>query len=236
MVRNSPFENAILARLTREDLDLLTPHLEPVELVARQKVAEPRRGMDYVYFVEGGILSYVGSIRGDIPVEIGIAGREGIGNLWALMGSDRSAHECMCQVPGRAQRMPAERAVEAMAASAALNHLVRQAAYLFIAQTSSTVIANARASVSQRLARWLLMARDRLDDDEMPLTHEFISYMVGSRRPAVTLALQSFEEAEWITRVRGRVTLIDRDALIAEAGGFYGAAEQEAARIHGEAP
>ncbi len=225
--------NGILARLPAPDLEQLAPSLEPVDLDLRQKVAAPNRTIDFVYFVESGIISMVGSVRNDIPVELGVIGREGVGNLAALMGTDRSPNECVVQVPGRALRVPVARACAAMEESPSFNRLVRQYAYLFMMQTSSSVLANARGSVSQRLARWLLVARDRLDDDEMPLTHEFISFMLGVRRPGVTLALQSFEEAGWITRSRGRITLIDREALLDEASGFYGAAEQELLRLYG---
>lgn len=236
MSSHPQFANMILARLPREDLDRLMPHLEPFALELRYKVAEINRPIEHIHFVESGIVSVVASVRNDIPVEVGIVGREGVANLPALMGMGRSQNDCLAQVPGRSLRLAVEHGRSAMDRSPAFNLVIRQYAHLFMAQTSSTILANTRGAVSQRLARWLLMVRDRVDDDAMPLTHEFISSMLGVRRPGVTIALRSFEDAGWISRSRGMITLLDRDALITEADGFYGAAEQELIRFYGTKP
>ena len=235
MISLHPSANGILAQLAPEDLDLLMPDLEPVEVGLRQTIALPHQEISHVYFIQSGMNSVVSSVRNDTPVEIGIVGREGIANLAALMGTTRTPHECLVQAPVHALRMPADRARSAVEASPALNHLVRQCAYLFMMQISSTVLADARATIDQRLARWLLMAHDRLDGDAMPLTHEFISFMLGVRRAGVTVALQKHEDSGWISRRRGEITLLERPALLHHEDGFYGVAEQEAQRLHGGA-
>lgn len=223
--------NRILRRLPAEELEAIRPHLVPVELKLREKLAVPQHDIEHVYFPEGGIVSTVSGVRGDVPVEIGITGREGVGNLQALLGIDRVLNETNVQVPHRALRLGIGIAREAMERGPALNLLVRRYAHVFMVQITSTVVANTRGTVSQRLARWLLMARDRVDDDAIPLTHEFLSFMLGVRRPGVTTAMGEFERRGWVGQTRGVIILLDKAALLAEAGAFYGAAEAEEARL-----
>ena len=201
-----------------------------MDLVLRQKLASTQRVIDRVYFPGSGLASVMGGIRGDLPVEIGLVGREGIVNLSVLLDVERSPTDCTVQSPGQALALDAGRARALMDESPALNALVRRYAHAFMVQGASSVVAAARASLGQRLARWLLMAHDRLDDDAMPLTHEFLSMMVGVRRPSVTLALSEFEQFGWVERRRGSIVLLDRNALLGEADGFYGMAEQEIER------
>ena len=88
-------------------------------------------------------------------------------------------------------------------------------------QTTSTALANGRSKIEERLARWLLMADDRVDGDELPLTHEFLGLMLGTHRPGVTIALQALEKAGLITTRRSRVTILDRKALEKRSNGTY---------------
>lgn len=213
--------NHVLARLSQADLDSIKPLLAPVELEFRRKLLTPNQLIDFVYFVESGLVSVVGGVRDDLPVEIGVIGREGVANLPVLMGSERSRNATIVQVAGHTLRMRAECAEEAMVAMPSFNKAVRECASLFMMQTSATAVANARATISQRLARWLLIARDHLDDDMIPLTHELLSYMIGVRRPAVSLAMAKFEQSGWVAGERGRIRLLDTAALMLEANGFY---------------
>ena len=91
----------------------------------------------------------------------------------------------------------------------------------FLAQTTTTALANGRSKIEERLARWLLMAHDRLGGDELNLTHEFLGLMLGTHRPGVTLALQALEKAGLIATRRGRVTILDRKTLQKSSNGTY---------------
>jgi hypothetical protein len=101
----------------------------------------------------------------------------------------------------------------------------------FIMQVASTVLANGRATLPERLARWLLMASDRLESPVLPLTHEFLSIMLGVRRSGVTLALRDFEKQELVSRKRALITILDREDLVNVANGYYGMAEKELERV-----
>jgi CRP-like cAMP-binding protein len=221
------FANGVLRALPDPEREGLLPHLARVTLAHRQRLASPQRPFDQIFFLESGLASVIGGVREDIPVEIGIIGREGIVNLSALLGSERSTVEVVVQVPGHGWALDVGHARRLVDESRALNGLVRRCADAFMTQSGASLVAAAKATVSQRLARWLLMAHDRVEDEAMPLTHEFLSFMLGVRRPSVTLALREFERAGWIERRRGSVVVRSREALMEEAGGFYGVAERE---------
>jgi CRP-like cAMP-binding protein len=223
--------NAILRYLSEADRDLLQPSLEPIELPVRFRLAEASRPFEAVYFLEAGIASITTSVRHEVPIEIGIVGREGIVNLPVLMGIDRSPSETFMQIHGAGFRMGIEKLREAMAQSPTLMPILLRFVHVYMVQTASTVLANGRAHIPERLARWLLMAGDRVDGDGVALTHEFLATMLGVRRPGVTIAIREFERRGFIGGARGVITILDRSALETEANGYYGIAEAEFERL-----
>jgi CRP-like cAMP-binding protein len=104
-------------------------------------------------------------------------------------------------------------------------------AHVFMVQTAQTALANGRSKVEERLARWLLMAHDRVGGDDLNLTHEFLGIMLGVRRSGVTVALGSLEDSGHIRASRGVITILNRKALERAAGGIYGVAEAEFKRL-----
>jgi CRP-like cAMP-binding protein len=223
--------NAILRHLSDADRDLLRPTLEPIDLPVRFRLAEASRPIDAVYFLETGVASITTSVRHEIPIEIGIVGREGVVNLPVLMGIDRSPSETFMQIHGAGFRIGIERLREVMAQSPTLTPILLMFVHVFMVQTASTVLANGRANIPERLARWLLMARDRVEGDGIELTHEFLATMLGVNRPGVTVALREFERRGLIDGRRGVITILDRSALEKEANGYYGVAEAEFQRL-----
>ena len=117
--------------------------------------------------------------------------------------------------------------------SSTLRPLLLLYAYTFLIQTAQTAKANARSSLDERLARWLLMAHDRLETDDLNITHEFLSVMLGVRRSGVTVALNLLEGTALISINRGVVTIVDRKGLKAAANGAYGVTEAEYKRVFG---
>lgn len=202
--------NRILSRLLPDDLDLLAPHLESVDLPRRKQLESRNRRVDAVYFVESGLASVVANGDGDRTVEVGIIGREGVTGLTVVMGADRAPHDVFMQIAGSGQQVKADRLRHAMAKSETLRRALLLYGHGYIIQTSRTALANARSKIEERLARWLLMAQDRIDDQGLPLTHEFLSMMLGVRRPGVTIALRFLEDKGLIRRVRGRIFIVDR--------------------------
>jgi CRP-like cAMP-binding protein len=217
--------------LQASDLARLEPHLEPVDLPLRQRVATPYQPITHVYFPDSGMVSVVLGLPHEIPIEIGLVGKEGMVNLPVVLGEETSPTDVFVQIAGSGRRIAAAHLRAAMAESTAMRNLFLRCCNAFIMQVASTVLANGRATLPERLARWLLMASDRLDSPVLPLTHEFLSIMLGVRRSGVTLALRDFEKQELVSRKRALITILDREDLVNVANGYYGMAEKELERV-----
>jgi CRP-like cAMP-binding protein len=224
-------ENRILSHLSRSDFSLLKPHLETVDLPVRRQLESRNKRIDQVYFIERGIASVVANGSGDRSIEVGLIGREGMSGLAVVMGTDRSPNETFMQVAGGGQRISAAKLWPRMEQSGTLRRAFLRFAHVFAIQTAYTAMANGRSKLEERLARWLLMAHDRLDGDDLPLTHEFIAMMLGVRRPGVTVALSLLENDGLIHANRGAISIIDRKGLEESSNGAYGASEAEYRRL-----
>jgi CRP-like cAMP-binding protein len=217
---SSRTSNHILSQLSRRDFLLLEPNLSAIDLPTREQLAFRNRRIKDVYFMEAGIASVVADGLGR-SIEIGIIGREGMTGLSVVMGEDRSPHDTYMQVAGSGQCISASRLREADQKSATLHRSFLRYVHAFHVQTAQTAVANGRSKIEERLARWLLMARDRLDSDELPLTHEFLAIMLGTRRPGVTVALHALERGGLVATARGKITILDRKALQESSNGIY---------------
>src|SRR6187200_357159 len=205
--------NRILSRLSRDDFALLEPHLEAVDLPVKKSLEVRKRRIDYVYFIESGFASVVANGTKTPGIEVGLIGREGMTGLAVVMGHDRAQHATYIQAAGNGQRISAANLREADEGSNTLHRAMMRYAYSFLHQTISTALANGRSKLEERLARWLLMADDRIEGKELPLTHEFLGLMLGTHRPGVTIAMQALESAGLITTRRSYITIVDRKAL-----------------------
>jgi CRP-like cAMP-binding protein len=213
--------NRILSRLSPADLGLLEPHLEPVDLPVHRPLEGRNRRIDFVYFIEAGFASVVANGSGKPSIEVGIIGREGMTGLAIIMGQQQAPHDTYIQVAGKGQRIRAAKLREADERSNTLHRAMLHYAHAFLLQATTTALANGRSKIEERLARWLLMAQDRVDSDQLPLTHEFLSLMLGVRRAGVTAALQALERKELISRDRGRILILDRKGLEKQSNGTY---------------
>lgn len=225
--------NKLLSSLSSADFGLLQPDLEPVTLALKHVLEHPDKRVDSVYFPEAGFASVVAVQANDTKVEVGLIGREGMSGLTILLGNHRSPHSTYMQAPGRGQRIGAVKFRKAMHASASLHGLLLKYVQVFMIQTAHTAIANARSKLDQRLARWILMAHDRLEGDSLPLTHEFLSLMLGVRRAGVTEALHALQAEKLIRSARGAIIVLDRKGLVRRAGASYGVPEAELRRLLG---
>ena len=228
------FRNTLLDRLNDNDFALISPHLVPVNLPIRQPLARANVAVEQVYFLETGIASIVTCSPSDSPIEIGVIGREGVVNVSALLDSDQSPNDCYVQAAGHGHMVAVPIIRDLMLRSAGLRVSLLNSVHVFMCQAASTVLSNGRGTVERRLARWLLMAHDRLDGDTVVLTHDFLGLMLGTRRAGVTVALQALGRRGVVERQRGRITILHRQALIDLAGDFYGTAEAEHARLFGD--
>jgi CRP-like cAMP-binding protein len=212
--------NRILARLSRADLGLLEPNLEAVELPVRKQLHARNRRIEHVYFIESGIASIVAN--GEHELEIGMIGREGMTGASVVLGDEmRAPHQTYMQIGGRGQRLSTENLREAMQASVSLNKRLLLYVHAVMKQSTETALANGRHKIEERLARWLLMADDRVDGHELPFTQEFLAVMLGTARPGVTIAMQELERRGWIIHKRGIVNIIDREGLEKASNGAY---------------
>jgi CRP-like cAMP-binding protein len=223
--------NLLINRLSAADRELLERELEPIDMPLRYYLEHRNRNIEDIYFIESGIASVVahGAHRGD--VEVGLIGHEGVSGFAVIMGAARSPNDTFMQVAGAGRRMSAGALRNAMEESSTLQPLLLLYAHAFTIQTSQTALANGRSKLEERLARWLLMAHDRIEGDELHLTHEFIAVMLGVRRPGVTVALNLLEKSGLIAVNRGAIIVNDRDGLLESANGAYGAAEAEMKRL-----
>jgi len=213
--------NRILSRLPRADFALLEPHLEAVDLPLRRPLEASKKRIDQVYFIESGFASVVANGSNKASIEVGIIGREGMTGLAVVLGHDRAHHETYMQAAGNGLRISAANLRQVDGQSPALHRSMLRYAHAFLLQATTTALANGRSKIEERLARWLLMATDRLDGDELSLTHEFLGLMLGTHRPGVTVALQALEKAGFIVLHRGKITILDRKALEKCSNGTY---------------
>jgi CRP-like cAMP-binding protein len=229
---NAPVTNYLLAKLPSDLWLQLRPGFERVELKIDDRLIMPEQTITHVYFLESGIASVI--VRGDNRCsEIGLIGREGLVGAPAILDVDCAPHEVRMQLAGWGWRVASERLRKAAADNETLCSFLLRFVQVFLVQTGSTAFSNAGYTVEQRLARWLLMYHDRIDSDDIFVTHDFLAIMLGVRRPSVTLALQLLEGSQAIKSMRGHVLIRDRSALEAIASAAYGMPESEYARLIG---
>lgn len=232
-VPNRP-RNRLLGALSNSDFALLQPHLQRTLLEFRQPLQMASRKIRTVYFLSSGIASVVAGSGGERrQAEVALIGREGVTGLALLHGVDRSPCDVFIQVEGEGHSISADALREAMQQSTTLAACLLRFAHVFAVQSAYTALANAQGKIEERLARWLLMAHDRVEVDELLMTHELLALMLGVRRAGVTGALQHLEMKGMVETARGAVTVKDRKALQECANGLYGTPEAELERLFG---
>lgn len=220
--------NTLLGALSAGDLALLKPHLTRVPLPREFTLLPANQPIEHVYFPEDGIASIVSDMAASGRTEVGIFGREGVSATCLLLGADRSPHESFMQVAGSGGlRIDASRYLDVIRQSETLRTVLLRYVQTFLVQAAQSTATNAHHRIEARLARWLLMAHDRTDGDEIALTHEFMGMMIAAERSTVTVTLHILEGAGMIRSKRGRVIIRDRDMLEDLAGDSYGVPEAE---------
>jgi CRP-like cAMP-binding protein len=233
-LQQTSVHNHLLSGLTPEDFGLLQPHLEPVSLELRCWVIEAGKPIQHVTFPEHGIISILADTS-EGRIEVGLLGPEGMAGLPVVLGIERSPHGYMVQAAGEALRITAQDLRTALRHSPSLQAGLLRYAHALMVQTAETAYANAGFTIEARLARWILMTDDRLAREDLPLTHDFLSIMLGVRRPGVTIAVQNLESNRLIRAKRGGITVLDRTRLEEVAGDAYGVSEAEYASVVGQA-
>ena len=224
-------KNHILSRLSAEDFGLLAPCLTSVDLPLRKQLEERNTLIENAYFIECGLASVVANGTGHRGVEVGIIGREGMTGLAIIMATDRSPHETFMQSAGGGQRITAADLRKTMEKSATLHRSLLQYRHAFVVQTAYTALSNSRSKVEERLARWLLMAHDRADGNELHSNPRVSGHHVGDSPPWRHQRAQLPGKTGLGCGEAGTISIVDRHGLEEAANGAYGAPEAELRRL-----
>jgi CRP-like cAMP-binding protein len=225
--------NRLLSFLSDDDSEVMFSHLEPVDLPRDYEIAAVRRPISHYYFVETGIGSIVNTSSDGFKVEVGLVGRDGILPTAAILQCDEVSSDVFIQVAGHGLRIEADALKGILAEHPLILKLMLRFVQTLMTQTACTALSNVAHHIDERLARWLLMCHDRVDGDQLALTHEYISVLLGVRRPSVTTALHVLEGNRLIYSTRGNVIIRDREALEQFAADAYGVPEEEYSRLIG---
>jgi CRP-like cAMP-binding protein len=215
--------NTVLLSLPDEEFSLLRPFLEPAPLPRYQILYEQSGKIDYVYFLNDGMISLVVITADGRSVEVGICGRQDVVGASLTFGVSYSATRAIVQLPGNGLRISSDVLAEEISHCEHLRHACERLLLTQQLQVAQLAACNRLHEVDQRLARWLLMCQDTVDSIRLPLTHEFIAQMLGTGRPTVTIAAGVLERAGLIENTRGAVQIMNRKRLEDAACECYGA-------------
>ncbi len=207
------FKNRVLASLPAEDLQRLTPHLTPVTLGINRTLHDAGQLIDTVYFLEEGICSMVVTMETGNMIEVGVTGIDGFVGLAALLGTRQSPNRAFMQISGHGYSMKAKVLFDQAEGSSKLRVSLQRVVQGMLVQTSQTAACNRVHELEERMARWLLICHDRVQDDHVPITHEFLGMMLGTRRSSVTVAAGILRKAGLIAYTRRDVTIQNREGL-----------------------
>lgn len=206
-------ENRLLAALPKEEGQRLVPYLEFVPLALGQVLHETHEPIQHVYFPVKSVVSLISTLKDGTMVELGMIGDEGMVGISVFLESDRPFCQAMVQTGDGAMRLKVERLREALEHNGKLRVLLLRYTNVFMAQLAQTSVCHRLHNLKERFACWLLMVHDRMQRDELFLTHDFISQMLGVRRPGVTDTALSLQKAGLISYSRGHVEILNRQGL-----------------------
>jgi CRP-like cAMP-binding protein len=209
-----PPTNHLLAALPPDDYQRLAPALDVIPLKLKEFLHKSGEPIAHVYFPGGGFASVVTVLRDGGMVEVATIGREGMLGVSAALNGDPSPAAAMVQAEtDTCYKMAVGAFRVEMERHGLFHHLINRYAQALTGFIMQSTACNAVHSVEQRLARWLLMAHDRVGKSEFPLTQEFVAMMLGTSRPTVTVVAGTLQKAGLITYHRGHVTIVDREKL-----------------------
>jgi len=206
-------ENRLLAALPREESKRLVPYLEFVPLALGQVLHEANEPIKHVYFPINSVVSLISTLKDGTMVELGMIGAEGMVGISVLLETDKPFCHAMVQTGDGAMRLKVARLLEELERNGKLRSLLLRYTNLFMAQLAETSVCHRLHNLKERFACWLLMVQDRMQREELFLTHDFISQMLGVRRPGVTDTALSLQKAGLISYSRGHVKILDRRGL-----------------------
>jgi CRP-like cAMP-binding protein len=228
---HSPAENRLLAVLPPIERERVYPRLELVRMPLGSVLYESGSRLDHVYFPANSIVSLLYVMADGASAEIAVVGNDGVVGVSLFMGGETTPSRAVVQSAGVAYRLPGSVLKEEFRRGGATQQLLLRYTQALLTQMAQTAVCNRHHSVDQQLCRWLLLSLDRLFSNELAMTQELIANMLGVRREGVTEAAGKLQSAGVIRYSRGRITVLDRPALEAQACECYAVVKQESDRL-----
>ncbi len=225
--------NQILAALPESEYQTIAPHLKPVDLTSGEIISEPNQSITEIYFPQRAMISLVSIMMDGSTTEIGLVGNEGMVGLPAILGGDSTISCSIVQVSGTALHIPADIIQREFLRGGRLQQILLLYIQASLTQVSQSAACNRQHRIEERLARWLLSVRDCVRQNELHLTQEFIANMLGTRRSGVTIAAGTLQQAGIIRYSRGKITILDRQALEDTSCECYRTIQREFIRLLG---
>ena len=221
-----PIANSILLSIPDEEFAMIRDALHYLDLPYYTVLHEPRKKLEYAYFLNSGMASLVFNTNHRESVEVGVIGSEGFAPIPVAAGIRHSPHEAIMQVSGDGFQLPVESLQAALQTSPQLQKLLSRYATVHGLQAAQTAGCNRLHDLEQRLARWLLLIQDRVGSGLLRITHEFLATMLGTDRPSVSLAAGGLRKKRIIEYSHGSVTVLNRKKLESSACECYGLIQQ----------
>ncbi|MGB6301718.1 MAG: Crp/Fnr family transcriptional regulator [Rivularia sp. (in: cyanobacteria)] len=228
---NGQTANRLLAALSSTEYQRLLPDFKEVWLENKQVIYQPNEEITEVYFPLDALISIVSTLKDGSTTEIAVVGNQGMVGLPAFWGGSNSTVNTVVQVAGNAIKLSANKLKSECSQKGKLEKLLQIYTQALFAQTAQNAACNVHHKIEQRLARWLLTVADCIPQDELPLTQEFMASMLGVRRSGVTQAAGMLQKAQIIHYVRGKITILDREALEKNSCECYQVVKQEYQRL-----
>ena len=206
-------QNQLLASLPIDVAERLASQGQAVELTFRDSLFRTGDPMPDIYFPLSGIVSLIAVMTEGNALETGVVGREGLTPLVAFLGVEQAPQQALIQMAGQALRVPVAVLRQQAREAGPLHDLLERYTAATLLHTTQTTVCNGLHPVEERLARWLLLAQDRAETDQLPMTHEFLGLMLGVRRASVTTTVAILQQAGLIRSHYGTVEVVDRDGL-----------------------
>jgi CRP-like cAMP-binding protein len=223
----------LLATLPQEDQERLLLSLQPVTFSLGEVVYESGGRLDSVYFPISSIVALLYTMENGSMAEMGLVGNDGVVGVALFLGGETTPNRAVVQMPGHAWRMSERVLREEFASGGPFQQMLLRYTQALITQISQTAVCNRLHSVEQRLCRWLLLMHDRMNSEELPMTQELISTMLGGRRESVTIAAGRLQAAGSIHYSRGHIRILDRNGLERHVCECYQIVKTEIERLLG---
>jgi CRP-like cAMP-binding protein len=228
---HGPRRNVLLDAMPDEEFARIAPDLKSVSLQRSVELEAPDAEIEFVYFPTSGIASIVAHGSDGETVDATMIGREGMTGLPVFLGTNQMPVQTIVQIPLTGYRLPADALRLELEHSGALFNLLHRYTQVVMVSMAQLILCNRAHRLDQRAARWLLQVDERVDEAPFEVTQEFLAEMIGVQRPSLSLAMQQFNADGLIRSSRGRITISDREGLLARACGCIEIMHAEEARL-----